>query len=72
MRAALVGMLGLSMAGGGAAAQDVEDILATAGVTYRQITTLEADFTQTLINPMLGDAAMATMVTTKGSIRKNW
>ena len=38
-----------------AAAQDVTELLATAEVTYRQIETLQAEFTQTLANPMMGN-----------------
>ncbi len=38
-----------------AAAQDVTEVLATAQATYRQIETLQAEFTQTLVNPMMGN-----------------
>ncbi len=38
-----------------AAAQDATEVLATAEATYGQITTLRAEFTQTLINPMIGN-----------------
>lgn len=36
-------------------AQDVETVLAMAGDTYRQIRTLRAEFSQTLVNPMMGN-----------------
>lgn len=35
-------------------AQDAETVLAMAGDTYRQIRTLRAEFSQTLVNPMMG------------------
>jgi chaperone LolA len=38
-----------------AAAQDAAEVLATAEATYHQIATLHAEFTQTLVNPMMGD-----------------
>ena len=36
-------------------AQSADAVLATAEDTYHQIRTLQADFTQTLVNPMMGD-----------------
>ncbi len=38
-----------------AAAQTVTAVLATAEATYRDIETLHAEFTQMLVNPMMGD-----------------
>lgn len=38
-----------------ATGQDAATVLATAETTYRDIETLQAEFTQTLINPMMGD-----------------
>lgn len=38
-----------------AVAQNATEVLATAESTYRLITTLHAEFTQTLVNPMIGN-----------------
>ncbi len=38
-----------------AAAQNAATVLATAEATYRDIETLRAEFTQTLVNPMMGN-----------------
>ncbi len=50
----LRGGVALLLVAGPAAGQDVDAILNNAGETYRQLTTLRADFTQTIANPMMG------------------
>ncbi len=50
----LRGGAALLLVAGPVAAQDVEAVLHNAEETYGQITTLRADFTQTLTNPMMG------------------
>ncbi len=47
--------VGLVLAAPPAAAQTATAVLATAEATYHQIETLHAEFTQMLVNPMMGD-----------------
>ena len=51
----VIGLLVNAVSTEPAAAQDVTEVLATAEATYRQIETLQAEFTQTLVNPMMGN-----------------
>ncbi|MDH5644181.1 MAG: outer membrane lipoprotein carrier protein LolA [Gemmatimonadota bacterium] len=41
-------------------AQEAERVLATAETTYRSLATIEAQFTQTIENPMLGEPEITT------------
>ncbi len=50
-----MGALLLPCSAGPLAAQDVEAALARAEQAYHRLTTLTANFTQTLVNPMLGE-----------------
>ena len=51
----VIGLLVSAVSTEPAAAQDVTEVLATAQAKYRQIETLQAEFTQTLVNPMMGN-----------------